>query len=777
MSEVRDESPAPVRPRELLGYTALLLLAFALRVLPWRWQLESGRVHFHGNDAYYHARRILYSVSRLPEALHFDPYLNFPHGGEPIWPPFFDLGIAGIVRVLAGPDAGAQSVEWISIWIPPLLAVLTVALVALTARLTLGRTESFVAGTILAILPAHFTVSRIGFVDHHVAVSLAFVSLLFATLGAIRCWSEPRASLRSPLAWAVLLGSVIAGCLLLWPGMLLHLAIVEVPLGVRLATLRTPRELRRVALWLFVAHGLAAAMLAPAALGRTWSVWGSFSPLVLSDFQPWLLAGLAVGYGLCAWVLPLPRIRVGSGRRLGVALLLLLAVLGGMSLLTSGVSEATTQAVGWLAKQERFQSAVSESRPLLMERGRPSLAFALTQLSGLLLLLPVFFFTARDAVRPKGPRARSVATVAFSTGVLLCVTLVQARFIACLAVSMSLLVGACTPALWTKLSRQLGPGLLARGVALLLPMLVFLPCLWIYGPFLQDPLRFARGLEPELGQRLLRRRMLISVADWIREHTPPTSSYFEAEQTPEYGILAPWTDGHVLRYVGQRPVVVDNFGDDAAPENFELAREYYRSGEPRGSRILDELRARFVLLEYRAPLGDVLPRSLLSRLYFGDGQGSRDSVVVRNRRARRVPVAVPAVARHRLVHESPPKRFGATPELPGFKLYEHVAGARLEGRADPAARVEASLRVRTNQGRSFRFLAATHADPQGCWEIRFPYPTAGWESEIGTAAEVEIRSGDALRRVGVPESAVVEGGVIHVPDLGTSSPGGCRRGS
>ena len=138
-----------------------------------------------------------------------------------------------------------------------------------------------------------------------------------------------------------------------------------------------------------------------------------------------------------------------------------------------------------------------------------------------------------------------------------------------------------------------------------------------------------------------------------------------------------------------------------------------------------------------------------------------------------MPVIVPAMTRHRLVYESRPKRFGPSPELPGFKLYEHVAGARLEGRADPEARVEASLAIRTNQGRGFRFLAATRADGRGCFRIRFPYPSAGWESEIATGAQVELRSGDAMRHVVVPESAVVEGGTVRVPELGAFSGPGC----
>ena len=39
---------------------ALALAAFALRALPWRLVFDAGRLVFHDNDAYYHARRIFF---------------------------------------------------------------------------------------------------------------------------------------------------------------------------------------------------------------------------------------------------------------------------------------------------------------------------------------------------------------------------------------------------------------------------------------------------------------------------------------------------------------------------------------------------------------------------------------------------------------------------------------------------------------------------------------------------------------------------------------------
>ena len=69
----------------------LFLLAVAVRALPWARVFSGERVYFYVNDAYYHARRILWSAEHFPAALNFDPFVNYPHGGEPIWPPLASI--------------------------------------------------------------------------------------------------------------------------------------------------------------------------------------------------------------------------------------------------------------------------------------------------------------------------------------------------------------------------------------------------------------------------------------------------------------------------------------------------------------------------------------------------------------------------------------------------------------------------------------------------------------------------------------------------------------
>ena len=85
---------------DLLASGGVFLLAFGLRALTVPTVLlgRDGAIFF-GNDAYYHARRIWYSIVHFPDVLQRDPYMNFPEGGEPIWTPTLDWLTAAVLQL------------------------------------------------------------------------------------------------------------------------------------------------------------------------------------------------------------------------------------------------------------------------------------------------------------------------------------------------------------------------------------------------------------------------------------------------------------------------------------------------------------------------------------------------------------------------------------------------------------------------------------------------------------------------------------------------------
>jgi dolichyl-diphosphooligosaccharide--protein glycosyltransferase len=742
---------------------ALSALAFALRALPWPSVFEAGRVVFPENDSYYHARRILYTVVRFPEVLHLDPYLNFPHGGEPIWPPLFDFAIAVLARLTVGADEAAF--ERLLAWIPPVLGAATAALACAGARVHFGRAAGWIAGTLVAVLPAHMAYSRVGFLDHHVGVSLLGAVLLFAGMGLLRAGARGPIPLRPALALSLACGTLVAAALLLWPGMILEVALFDAGCLGLLLTRSRAADLRAVALLGALAHGLAALVVAPFAWGNVWRVWGSFTPVVLTSFQPWLLAGVAAFFGAVALAALRARGHVAPGRRAALVLACGLAV-GGAAVLAVPDLEAPWRDVWrWFAKEERFQATVAESRPLLFYTpGRLGLGLATSQLSLLFFLLPFLLAAAAWRLRRAPARPAAALLVAW-TATFLAASLVQIRFAHSLAVPFAVLVAWTGPALVRALARRVRLGGRAAALAGVAGLALLLaPALGAYRPYLRNHVRALEGLAPQRGGREERKRLLLEVSDWLRAHTEPTAGWLDAGRRPEYAVLSHWTDGHILQYVARRPTVVDNFGDDLGEENFALSEEYYVAPEPRASGILDALGARYVLFEYRPLPGrsEVAARTVLSRLYFADGEASDQGVVARARRARRVELEVSAVERHRLVFEARDKPYGKR-RVPAFKVYEHVRGALLSGAATPGGEVEARLAVTTNQGRGFEFVSRTRADAAGRFALRFPYSTQGTPPSVQTAPEVELRGAAGASRVVVRERDVQEGLVVEVP--------------
>jgi len=734
---------------------ALCLAAFIVRALPWRLVFDAGRVVFPDNDAYYHARRVFYTVVRFPEFLGFDPYLNFPHGGEPIWSPLFDFAVAVLGRFTVGADLPA--LERLLVWIPPALGAATAVLAWSLAKVHFGRGAAWLAGGLVAVLPAHFLYSRIGFLDHHAAVALVGAALLGAGMRWLAAGARPPAPPGPSRGLALASGVLVGAALLLWPGMILDVALFQAGCLALLVTRAQASDARRVALAGALAHAVAALLVAPFAWGREWQAWGSFTPVVLSSFQPaWLLAVAAF---FAALALALRRFEgpVSPARRAALVLACGGTVLAAAALAAPDLESAWRDVWRWFAKEERFQVTVSESRPLLFYRpGRLDFGFAISELSLL------FFVAWRLCRAPARPEA---ALLLGWTAVLFGASLVQLRFTNSLVVPFAILVGWSGPPLVRELVRRAGGGRRAARLAGCAGLLALLaPALASYATYLRSQWRWLEGRPPERTGREERRLQLLEVADWLRESTEPTSGWLDASVHPEYAVLSHWADGHVLEHVARRPTVVDNFGDDLGEENFALSEEYYLAEEPRASEILDRLGARYAIFEYRAleSRRDVEPGAMLARLYFGDGSAGETAVAVQGTRARPVERAVLGVERHRLVFETAPKT-GGRGRRPAFKVYEHVRGAELAGATEPGARVEARLEVETNRGRRFEFLATGRADSRGRFSLRFPYATRGSPTGLRSADQVELRSAGGVARVTVGERDVREGRRVEVP--------------
>lgn len=612
----------------------LFLAAFAVRIVSWPLVLQAGRVYFFGNDAYYHLRRIMYTAANFPATLAHDPYVNYPHGGEPIWAPLFDVAMAALVRVFVGLDS-PHAVEVFAALMPPVLGAGGVVLLYWVARRFFGATVALWSAVLLAFLPAHYWYSQLGFVDHHVAVGL--LSVVFIGTG-MEVFSRLEQDRMPPWWLAVGLGALIGVAFLTWPGCLAHVGILEILLACFVATRADPRAVARAAAFLAVSHAVALACVAPFCVGRTWRVWGAFSPAVLTNFQPLLLACITLFYAGLWGALGPGGLGWSRGRIAVAGAAWGLAIAAAVALLFPELRQAAGDAWQWLARAETFQHQVGESSPLFLQRGRLSVGAAEMRLSRLIYAVPVVLVAlAWSTVSKPNPWPR-LFFLGWCAG-LLVLTMLQRRFFNSFSVAMAVLVAWAGRDLMRWATSQARardvPAAVAWGAGLVILVVALYPCRATYQHHVANITRLLRG-ETLVYPAILRRQMAMTdAADWVRENTAPTSGLQDPDGRPEYGLLAGWNFGHLLKYRAQRPTVVGNFGDDVGSENFERALGYYAlEDEDEAIALARELGVRYVLVgreQGRRDDAETNPRSMYTRLFVRNGAG---------------------LTRHRLVYET-----------------------------------------------------------------------------------------------------------------------------
>lgn len=747
-----SEGPSPAA--RALAPVGLFLLAFGVRMLTWPTVAMADRVHFFGMDAYYHMRRVLYTLARFPEALAFDPYIHFPTGATSIWPPFFDWLVAACVLPFHA-IGGERLVETLAACVPALLGAGTVLAVYALGRRHFGFRVGLVSGLVLSVLSAHVWYSQMGFVDHHAAVALVATAMLAVAMGLVTSLQDPAVPRARVAAKAAACGALLGVALLVWPGSLLHVALVEAGLALFLLTRARP-EAVRTARWLAALHAIAFLVVLPSGVSSSWAQWSDMTPVVLTHFQPWLLGTLALSFAACAGLWASPWAAASAPGRALQAVAVGAAALGVSVLLLPELREAVYDSWRWLARAEVFQEQVGESAPLLSNGGGVDFGIAELRLSRFVYVFPLALGLLAWSERAR-PEVRLL--VVWVAGLAL-FTLLQRRFFNTFSVGLALVMGWSLVQAHGWLAARLPRAGLAPplGVAAaLLALFLLAPSLATHATPARNALRALRG-EPLLAYATpLRNPVLVETAAWLRAHTPPTSGFLDVRERPEYGVLSTWTEGHVLEYVGRRPTVVDNFGDDLGEENFRLAYEYLRArSEAEGAAVLDRLGVRYVVAPAVRSTGPTRGGglSLAARLYLQDGAG---------------------LGRHRLIYES---TGWPDPESPAvYKIFEYVRGARVHGRAPAGARVRASLPYRTPRGRTGVFRASAVADARGRFVLRLPYATEGAPPALRTAPAYRVEADGIRTRVRIHEDAVREGREIDLGDRLAAPPEGASRGS
>src|ERR1700720_1581952 len=118
----------------VLGLAAAVSVGIALRLTTRKQLVSSNRVHGLTSDDNYHLRRARFAAAHYPKTILFDPLMNFPLGGVPIWPPLFDVALATPTRILHGVDATPGTLEHEAAWVPLFFAAGAILLAGLLGR-------------------------------------------------------------------------------------------------------------------------------------------------------------------------------------------------------------------------------------------------------------------------------------------------------------------------------------------------------------------------------------------------------------------------------------------------------------------------------------------------------------------------------------------------------------------------------------------------------------------------------------------------------------------
>ena len=159
-----------------------------------------------GNDAFYHARRII-DTARDPGAFYeFDPHIHAPEGSLLTWPWGYDFAMGMLLRAGTGLGMAADPMEFLA-YVPPFAVLVTIAL-TLVIGVTLGLSYwgCMLLALCVALSPLTQGMHSIGSIDHHYAEYLAILAFVAA---ALRWMKQPGSSVNAAVT-AIVLGTAPA---------------------------------------------------------------------------------------------------------------------------------------------------------------------------------------------------------------------------------------------------------------------------------------------------------------------------------------------------------------------------------------------------------------------------------------------------------------------------------------------------------------------------------------------------------------------------------------
>lgn len=791
MSAERTETvtrPSTPRLAVALALLALLGLAWAARTSNRAQVFTPDGVVLGEFDPYYHLWRVFQTLRDYPRVPVFDPAMNHPKGAVVIWPPLFDLAVATAARLAGHGPGDVDAVERLAARVPPALGALSVLPVFFLSRRLLGDPRwALLATAVFAFTPIHVWYSRLGFVDHHVAVTLAQVLMLLAFLWGLRLFRAGAVAggARRGVAVTAAVATLLLG-LLVWNGFIFFVFVLDVAL---LAALWAERVQAGSRLWLLglASHLPAALLVIPFVLPIVERSGQPFSPLTLSWLEVVALLAFAALCGLEGLRRSSPARALPAGTRKAALALPLAAGLAVALLYLPRLA----QGFEWLTASDTFMASVVESGSSLVTGGQLDFVHPYAWLTGFYLAMPVALILLLGDVRRAGGRDPGRLLLLVAGGLLFAMSVLQRRFGEPFAPLQAVLAAdllrrlylavsekvrarpAAAPAPATRRERRAGKarretappaeperaanaavaGALAVG---LLVAAAFATAFGTYGEAAAADGRYAAENRADL----------LRLARELDRREGPTPMGVARREA----VLTHWDLGHRALYVTHAPVVANNFGLHIGQDSWQdAARFFLMQDEAEALALLQARRVRFVVTDWDLGMaqllvgyvggspgdyfetvrdgqgtGTIMKPAFTRTLYFRLGSRHAGSQGVSEYPGgRQQPIE--ALHHFRLLFET-----AAREPVRALRIYERVAGARLAVNGAPAGGLRLSYEWRTPEGQAHRWRAAVEARG-GRVETVLPYsselPSAGqqgaWRIEGPDGRTTELRVSEA----------------------------------
>jgi hypothetical protein len=139
-----------------------------------------------GNDAFYHARRIIDAARDPADFYEFDRFIHAPEGSLLTWPWGYDYGMGILLRVGTGLGLAGDPMKFLA-YVPPFAVLITIALaIAIATGLGLSLWSVLLLALCVALSPLTQGMHSIGSIDHHYAEYIVILAFMASALWWMR---------------------------------------------------------------------------------------------------------------------------------------------------------------------------------------------------------------------------------------------------------------------------------------------------------------------------------------------------------------------------------------------------------------------------------------------------------------------------------------------------------------------------------------------------------------------------------------------------------------